>query len=146
MIKLSLKNCNTMRSLAALLAVLFIQFVVYLVCFRPYILQWGATREECSMSMPGDKYAEIISCTRAVDIHAPAAGVWPYLADLGADRGGFYSYYFLERLFNCEIVNKPGTGHCDIPVGRLVPYTKPDSSGKYHQGFTVKQNRASTLY
>ena len=31
------------------------------------------------------------------------ARVWPWLAQLGQDRGGFYSYRVLENLFGCEM-------------------------------------------
>jgi hypothetical protein len=30
--------------------------------------------------------------TRAVKIDAPVGAVWPWLAQIGPDRGGFYSY------------------------------------------------------
>jgi hypothetical protein len=32
----------------------------------------------------------------AVTIKAPVEEVWPWLAQLGQDRGGFYSYEWLE--------------------------------------------------
>jgi hypothetical protein len=31
--------------------------------------------------------------------------VWPWLAQLGQDRGGFYSYEWLENLAGCEMKN-----------------------------------------
>jgi hypothetical protein len=31
--------------------------------------------------------------------------VWPWLAQIGQDRGGFYSYAWLERLFGARIRN-----------------------------------------
>ena len=38
-------------------------------------------------------------------IDAPVEKVWPWLAQLGQDRGGFYSYEFLENLAGCEMKN-----------------------------------------
>jgi hypothetical protein len=47
-----------------------------------------------------------------VDIDAPASAVWPWIAQIGADRGGFYSYQWLENLAGCEIQNAE-TIHAD---------------------------------
>ena len=38
-------------------------------------------------------------------IDAPVEEVWPWLAQLGQDRGGFYSYEWLENLAGCEMRN-----------------------------------------
>ncbi len=47
--------------------------------------------------MIGDDNALTITSTRAILINAPKADVWKWLIQLGADRGGFFSYYFIER-------------------------------------------------
>ena len=36
-------------------------------------------------------------------IQAPVEQAWPWLAQLGQDRGGFYSYEWLENLAGCEM-------------------------------------------
>ncbi|MCL4292379.1 MAG: hypothetical protein KJ056_05045 [Acidimicrobiia bacterium] len=41
--------------------------------------------------------------TRGITIDAPAAAVWRWLVQIGADRGGFYSYDRLENLFGLGI-------------------------------------------
>lgn len=41
--------------------------------------------------------------TRAVTIDAPAASVWRWLVQIGQDRGGLYSYDWLENLFGLRI-------------------------------------------
>jgi hypothetical protein len=76
---------------------------------RPWYRTWGATQTEVSRRLPGD---EIIpdadartSTTRAVTIQAPISAVWPWLAQLGQDRGGFYSFEVLEDLVGCEMEN-----------------------------------------
>ena len=38
------------------------------------------------------------STTRAITITTPADHVWPWIAQLGQGRGGFYSYDWLENL------------------------------------------------
>jgi hypothetical protein len=44
-----------------------------------------------------------VTATRAITIHAAAANVWPWVAQLGQERGGFYSYDVLENLVGCDI-------------------------------------------
>lgn len=57
--------------------------------------------------LPGD---ELIpeptwSSTRAISVAAPAADVWPWIAQIGQERGGFSSFERLENLFGCRITN-----------------------------------------
>lgn len=74
---------------------------------RPWMLAWGSTPEERSRTLPGDEFApgEPGRSTRAVTIRAPSASVWPWVAQLGQDRGGFYSYEWLENLAGCRMAN-----------------------------------------
>ena len=46
--------------------------------------------------------ADLIA-TRAITIRASADQVWPWIAQLGQGRGGFYSYDFLENLVGANI-------------------------------------------
>lgn len=48
--------------------------------------------------------------THTIQVDAPAEGVWPWVAQIGADRGGFYSYQWLENLIGCQVRNA-GTIH-----------------------------------
>ena len=41
--------------------------------------------------------------TRAVTIDSPVEDVWPWLAQVGQDRGAFYSYDWLENLAGCRL-------------------------------------------
>lgn len=89
----------------ALLATLALLCSTFFAFVRPWYLNWGATAQEQRIALPGD---EIIADarsqqTRAISITAPADYVWPWLAQLGQDRGGFYSYDFLENLVGCEM-------------------------------------------
>jgi hypothetical protein len=68
---------------------------------------WGLTAEEAARIHPGD---DLIpdpdwSWTHAVAIEASARDTWPWIAQIGADRGGFYSYQWLEHLFRADLVN-----------------------------------------
>jgi len=74
---------------------------------RSYRACWGATGDDLARKLPGDelvKYAKW-EFTHAVTIYAPAAEVWRWLVQIGADRGGLYSYETLENLVGCNIHN-----------------------------------------
>ena len=77
----------------------------YLLVARPAHLSWGATHKESAEPLPGDHLIENadMSATRAITIRASADQVWPWIAQLGQGRGGFYSYDFLENLVGCDI-------------------------------------------
>src|SRR5512138_1280277 len=74
---------------------------------RPPMLRWGANRQETGCTLPGDELIphSIMNTTRAIDIHAPPQKVWPWLAQMGQGRGGFYSYDWLENLAGMDIHN-----------------------------------------
>ena len=84
---------------AALLALLY--------AARRYYRNWGATKAECQMPLPGDTLVAdpAIQTTEAVYIDAPVSAVWPWLLQMGQDRGGFYG---------CEALkNRAGLQHND---------------------------------
>ena len=41
--------------------------------------------------------------TRAITVQAPAEDVFPWLVQLGQNRGGLYAYDALENLFRLDI-------------------------------------------
>ena len=71
----------------------------YVLAARPRMLRWGASTQESAGPLPGDELVRTprMQSTRAVTISAPAASVWPWLVQLGAGRGGMYSYDLLEN-------------------------------------------------
>jgi hypothetical protein len=74
---------------------------------RPLRNHWGLTAEEASSPRPGDDCVPQPrwSWTHALDVDASAEEIWPWLAQLGADRAGFYSYQWLENLAKCNVRN-----------------------------------------
>lgn len=66
---------------------------------------WGATAEEAVRQLPGDDLIVDAdsATTRAVTISAPREEVWRWLVQIGQDRGGWYSYDWLENLFGLDI-------------------------------------------
>lgn len=57
------------------------------------------------MPLPGDEFlpAPELQATRAITINAPTSHVWPWIAQLGQNRGGFYTYDWMENLVGCDI-------------------------------------------
>jgi uncharacterized protein YndB with AHSA1/START domain len=93
---------------------------------------WGATPEERARSWPGEASIPSPSSasTLAVSIAAPPEDVWPWLVQIGQDRGGMYSYERLENLFGLDIHNAttvhpewqqlaPGDRVVVVPPGRM---------------------------
>ena len=74
---------------------------------RPKMLHWGATKEEINAPFPGRDL--IADCKRtsimAATLDAPPAKVFPWLLQMGYDKGGWYSWDLLDNL------GKPSTDH-----------------------------------
>jgi hypothetical protein len=89
-------------ALASTLAAILSAFLMFV---RPWYLRWGATDAEAQRALPGDEIIPHAAGqeTRAITIHAPTHEVWPWIAQLGQDRGGFYSFDLLENLAGCEM-------------------------------------------
>lgn len=70
-----------------------------------WMARWGTTGEELAATLPGDELVPHpdLTTTRAVTIDARAADVWPWIAQLGQGRGGFYSHDALENIVGCDI-------------------------------------------
>jgi hypothetical protein len=105
-----------------ILLTLGLQIVIGVAFIKPYILTWGATDQEISMSMPGDHLAPFISSTRSITINAPISEVWDWIIQLGADRGGFYSYWFIEKPLGYKYreINRVEAEFKDMEVGRII--------------------------
>jgi hypothetical protein len=97
----------------------------YLLVMRPWMLSWGATKEEQNRLLPGDELLPEpkIYATHAITIQAPPSVVWPWLAQLGQGRGGFYSYDWIENMMGLDIhnANQILPQYQDIKVGDAIP-------------------------
>lgn len=106
-------SSNRMGGVATTIIVTGVILSVYHVLLRPWHRQWGAREDEIHRHFPSD---EIVSepsdeTTRAVTVEASSEEVWPWIVQLGQERGGFYSYTWLENLVGADIHN----------VDRIVP-------------------------
>ena len=79
----------------------------YWLALRPWYLRWGATDVDVARQWPGDELivAPWMRAIRAVTVHAPAENVWPWIMQVDRERGGFYSYTWLENLIGADIHN-----------------------------------------
>jgi proline iminopeptidase len=100
----------------------------YGVVVRPRMLRWGATDEEVRAPYPG---ADIVpdgtrSATMAVTIDAAPDRVWPWLVQMGVERGGWYSWDRLDD-FGRRSAERLHPEWQQVAVGdRLV--ARPDGS------------------
>src|SRR5215204_1192111 len=107
----------------------------YRKMLRPWHERWGATDAEVGGPLPGDGFTAepAARVTRAITIDAPPQDVWPWVVQIGADRGGFYSYDALENLFGLDIHSAdeivPEWQH--RAVGDLVHADRRGSGGWY---------------
>ena len=84
---------------------------------RPRLFDWGTTEAERRRAMVGDTDVPTpnYEATLAISIDAPPGLVWPWLVQMRYQRGGLYSYDWLDRLF----------GYLDRPsADRLLPAFK----------------------
>lgn len=93
---------------------------------RPRRNRWGLDTALAGRPLAGDDLVPRPrwSWTHGIEIDASADAVWPWVAQVGADRGGFYSYQWLENIAGCGVRNatrcirngscKTATGWCSI--------------------------------
>lgn len=80
---------------------------LYQTRLKPWMYTWGATDFEINSVLRGDELvaATVPRTTRALTINAPVQSVWSWLVQIGENRGGFYSYSWLERVVGADIHN-----------------------------------------
>ena len=87
---------------------------LYWFPIRRWMNQWGATPSDLARVMAGDSLLAdpTYTGTTAVTVDARPEHIWPWLVQIGYQRGGLYSYDWLDRLF----------GYLDRPSAtRILP-------------------------
>jgi hypothetical protein len=86
----------------------------------------SATTSEVNETLPGDDLVPDpqIQTTRAITIHAPVDAVWPWVAQMGYHRGGWYTNARLDKLI--WRIDNPSAGRIlpafhHLEVGDTVP-------------------------
>lgn len=89
---------------------LLVVVALYFACFRDLQMNWGATSEDVNRRMMGDELivAPELNATRAVEIKATPEQIWPWIVQIGYNRGGFYGF---DNLDNGGIRSSDSTLH-----------------------------------
>ncbi len=105
------RNATPSPGVGALAALEGAALIVWNLIATPFIgrkrLRWGTVGTEAIDPLPGDEHVlePKWSYTLGVDIDAAPEQVWPWIAQLGQGRGGFYTYQTLENMVGCKIAN-----------------------------------------
>ena len=106
----------------------------YVEWFQPWFRRWGATDAEIDEPWAADAFVEpgVVRHTRAITIDAPVATVWAWLAQIGQDQAGFYSYTALENLVGARMhnVDELHPEWTDRVAGDTVWLADPDRWGE----------------
>lgn len=80
---------------------LYLLFVIalYFAFIRDFQMNWGATDEDINCTMMADELLEEpeMNATRAIEINARPEEVWPWIVQIGYNRGGFYGFDNLDN-------------------------------------------------
>jgi hypothetical protein len=99
---------------------------LYWFPIRRWMNQWGATSSDLARVMAGDSLLPnpTYSGTTALTVDAAPEHIWPWLMQLGYQRGGLYSYDWLDRLFG--YLDRPSATRIlpefqQLAVGDVIP-------------------------
>jgi hypothetical protein len=113
--------------------------VLYWLLMRRWFVRWGATMSDLTRSMAGDALVgdPSYAATMAITIGARPEDIWPWLVQMGYQRGGLYSYDWLDRLFGyldrrsadaiLPELQRLAVGD-EIPIGRGTDFRSRPSS------------------
>jgi hypothetical protein len=111
------------------------------VLLWPRMTRWGATEAEADMALFGDDLVPSISMqtTKAVTVRAAPEQVYPWLLQLGVDRGGMYSYVWIENLMGLHVTNisEIRPEFQDVEVGDFLRFVPPDYPAQPGPGLYV---------
>lgn len=81
--------------------------IIYLFFLRTFLMHWGSSSSERNRYYPGDSIVAnpATITTIAVTINKPPSAIWPWIAQMGLNKAGFYSYTRLENMFGCNLHN-----------------------------------------
>lgn len=117
---------------------------------RPWMDRWGATSEEIVAAYPGDELVPVPASfvNRGVTIEASAEQIYPWLVQLGARKGGMYSYSWFETyILQCELINadRIHPEWQDLKVGDLVRMCPGDFGPQPYTVALIEPNKAVVM-
>ncbi len=136
--------------LIGVLAGLAIVAVIVIIFLTPWMDRWGATNEELTATYPGDELVQNPASfvNHAVTINASSDQIYPWIVQLGADKGGMYSYNWLETyLLNCRLINANSIHPewQDLKVGDLVKMCPNEPGPPPYMVAQIEPNRAIVM-
>lgn len=120
---------DTSLSLSRLASAPVALLTTYLLLIRPWHLRWGATDDEVARGLPGDGRVPrpVLQSTRAITIDAPPERIWPWLAQMGWQRAGWYTFPVLDS-FDLKAPGGPRLG--GPPVREIIPSLQDPQVGE----------------
>jgi len=82
--------------------------IIVMFALLPWMDRWGATDSEIAAPFAGDDKVPgpAVIYNRAVTIDATPEEIYPWIVQLGAERGGMYSYSWFEtNILQCPLEN-----------------------------------------
>ncbi len=124
--------------------------VIAIILLTPWMDRWGATDQEVAATYVGD---ELVSqpasfVNRAVTINAKPEQIYPWVVQLGAGKGGMYSYSWLEtNILRCELINADRIHEewQDLKVGDLVKMCPNDFGPPPYIVAQIEPNQAIVM-
>jgi hypothetical protein len=138
-----LKTTGVLTGLAVLV-------VIAIAALMPWMDRWGATENEIAASFIGDELVTSprITYTRGISIHATPEEIYPWIVQLGAERGGMYSYEWFEtNILRCELINADRIHEewQDLNVGDQVKMCPGTSGPPPYEVAMMEPNRGIVL-
>jgi proline iminopeptidase len=121
--------------------------------WHPHLLVSGANKAEATLPLPGDKLVPeaVMQLTRVITIDASTRDIWPWLLQMGYERGGWYAWQPLsgDIEFGTKIASakKIRPDLQQLKIGDIL--LDGPGSDKKRRAWTVKmyyQDRALVLY
>jgi hypothetical protein len=120
--------------------------VLYWFPLRRWMGHWGTTSSDLTRVMAGDGLIvhPTFSYTMAATVNAQPEHIWPWLVQMGYQRGGLYSYDWLDRLFG--FLDRPSANRIlpefqDLAVGDKIPLPR----GQGYPVAAIEPSRALVL-
>jgi hypothetical protein len=136
--------------LVGILAGLAVTAILIIIALMPWMDRWGATEDEIAAAFSGDALvpAPRVVYNRAVTVHAMPEEIYPWIVQMGAERGGMYTYSWFEtNILRCELINANSIHKewQDLKVGDKVKMCPGDWGPPAYEVAALEPNRAVVI-
>jgi len=136
--------------LVGILTGLAVTAILIIIALMPWMDRWGATGDEIAASFSGDELVPVprVVYNRAVTVHAKPEEIYPWLVQMGAERGGMYTYSWFEtNILRCELINADRIHEewQDLKVGAKVKMCPGDWGPPAYEVAILEPNRAVVI-